>query len=105
MKYANASEYEIQTRNELAQAAAELMEGVPVDPAPLVDLVENGPLEVEMAATLSTRPCHYSYRQVQERVQSLTAAQRSEIIDLGLRHRGQHDELLRVFHCRTAVQV
>src|SRR5262249_54421973 len=38
------------------------------------------------------------YRQVRERVQALSAAERSEIIDLGLRHRGRHDELLRAFH-------
>jgi thymidylate synthase ThyX len=98
VKYANASEYEIKTRKELEHAAAELMEGVPLEPAPLVDLVENGPLEVEMAATLIYSGSHYSYRRIRERVQALTAAQRSEIIDLGLRHRGQHDELLRSFH-------
>jgi len=98
VKYANASEYEIKTRKELEQAAAELMEGVPPEPAPLVDLVENGALEVEMAATLIYSASHYSYRQITERVQALTAAQRAEIIDLGLRHRGPHDELLRSFH-------
>jgi len=42
--------------------------------------------------------CHHSYRQVTERVQALTAKQQSEIIDLGMRHRGPHDELLRGFH-------
>jgi thymidylate synthase ThyX len=98
VKYANANEYENQTRNELEHAAAELMEGVPLHKAPLVDLVEDGPLEVEMAATLLYSACHHSYRQIQERVQGLTAAQRSEIIDLGMRHRGPHDELLRGFH-------
>jgi thymidylate synthase ThyX len=98
VKYANPNEYEIKTRKELEQAAAELMEGVPVEPAPLVDLVENGPLEIEMAATLLYSASHYGYRQIKERVQALTATQRSEIIDLGLRHRGQHDELLRSFH-------
>jgi thymidylate synthase ThyX len=99
VKYANPSDYEIRTRKELEQAAAELMEGVVPEPAPpLVDLVENGSLEVEMAATLLYSASHHSYRQTQERVQALTAAQRSEIIDLGMRHRGPHDELLRAFH-------
>ena len=98
VKYANASEYEIKTRRELAAAAAELMRDVPIQPAPLVDLVEDGPLEVELAATLLYSGCHHSYRQIRERVQSLTPAEREEIIDLGLRHRGQHDELLRQFH-------
>ncbi|HET9282076.1 MAG TPA: FAD-dependent thymidylate synthase [Candidatus Angelobacter sp.] len=98
VKYANPSEYEIQTRTELAHAAQELMAGAPIDHAPPVDLVEDGPLEVEMATTLIYSASHYSYRQIQERVQGLTAAQRGEIIDLGMKHRGRYDELLRSFH-------
>jgi thymidylate synthase ThyX len=98
VKYANASEYEIKTRQELESAAAELMDGIPMNPAPLVDLVENGTLEVEVAATLLYGASHYPYRQVQERVRAMTATQRNEIIELGMRHRGPHDELLRHFH-------
>ena len=98
VKYADANAYESQTRADLEHAAAELMEGVPLESAPLVDLVEDGPLEVEIAATLLYSACHHGYRQVTERVQALTARQRSEIIELGMRHRGRHDELLRGFH-------
>jgi thymidylate synthase ThyX len=98
VKYANASEYEIKTRLELAQAAAELMQDAPIHPAPLVDLVADGPLEVELAATLIYSGCHHPYRQVREQVQGLPAARRDEIIDLGLRHRGKFDELSRLFH-------
>jgi thymidylate synthase ThyX len=99
VKYATASEYESRTRTEMEHAAAELMDGVPLEQASkLVDLVEDGPLEVEIAATLLYSACHHSYRQITERVQALTAKQRSEIIELGMRHRGQHDELLRSFH-------
>ncbi len=98
VKYANASEYEILTRKELAQAAAEIMSGAAIAFAPPVDLIEDTPLEVEIAATLLYSACHYSYRQIRERVESLTAARRNDIIDLGLRHRGPHDELLRSFH-------
>src|SRR5258707_4801295 len=98
VKYANANEYESRTRTELEHAAAELMEGVPLETAPLVDLVEDGPLEVEIAATLLYSACHHSYRQLTERVQALTGKQRSEITDLGMRHRSPHDELLRSFH-------
>lgn len=98
VKYANRSEYEIKTRVELAQAAAELMGDAPIQDAPLVDLVEPGALEVEIATTLLYSGCHYGYRQVRQRVEGLTTAQRQEIIDLGLRHRGPHDELLRHYH-------
>ncbi len=98
VKYANASEYAIKTREELSQAAAEIMDGASIDAAPLVDLVEDGSVEVEVAATLLYSACHYSYRQITERVQSLSAAQREEIMDLGLRHRGRYDEPLRSYH-------
>jgi len=98
VKYANPNEYEIQTRKELAQAAAEIMAGAAVQPAPLVDLVEGEPLEIEIAASLLYSACDYSYRQIRDRVRSLEARQREEIIDLGVRHRSRHDELLRHFH-------
>src|SRR5262245_17895201 len=98
VKYVNPNEYEIQSRKDLAQAAAEIMGNTPIQPAPLVDLVEGDPLEIEIAATLLYSGCHYSYRQVREQVQSLDTKRREEIIDLGVRHRGRHDELLRTFH-------
>jgi thymidylate synthase ThyX len=98
VKYANASDYEMKTHHDLVFAAAELMEGVPVQPAPMVDLVEEGPLELALATTLLYSGCHYPYRQVRERVAAMTGAQRQEIIALGMRHRGAHDELLRSFH-------
>ena len=98
VKYANVNEYEIKTRQELAQAGTELMAGAAIAPAPLVDLIEDGPLEIEIAATLLYSVCHYSYRQVRDRVHSLTERQRDEIIALGVRHRGPHDELSRAFH-------
>jgi thymidylate synthase ThyX len=98
VKYANRNEYEIKTRQELAQAAAEVMKSAPIASAPLVDLVASGPVEVELAATLLYSACHYPYRQIRERVEGMTAAQRDEIIALGTRHRGAHDELLRAFH-------
>ena len=40
---------------------------------------------------------HYSYRQLRRTVESLSETLRAEIIDLGMRHRGRHDELLRDF--------
>jgi thymidylate synthase ThyX len=98
VKYANASQYQIETRKEIQAAAAELMQGVPISAAPLVDLVEDGPLEVELAATLLYSGCHHPYRQVREQAQGLSGARLNEIIDLGMRHRGSHDELLRSFH-------
>src|SRR6202030_4855130 len=42
VKYADPNRYEIETRGELQQAAAELMRNAAIEPAPLVDLLDNG---------------------------------------------------------------
>jgi hypothetical protein len=97
VKYAAPSSYALETRRELAEAAAALMQNAPIDPAPAVDLLDDEPLEVELATTLLYGACHYSYRQLRDRVSALTAAERGEMIQLGARHRGRHDELLREF--------
>lgn len=97
VKYAERNEYEIATRNELRQAAQELMKDAAIEPAPSVDLLDDEPLETELATTLLYEHCHYSYRQLRRNVESLSEARRAEIIDLGMRHRGKHDELLRAF--------
>jgi thymidylate synthase ThyX len=97
VKYADPNPYEIESRRELQQAAADLMQGATIATAPLVDLLEAEPLETELATTLLYGHCHYSYRQLREAVQAAGEARRREIIDLGLRHRGKHDELPRTF--------
>jgi thymidylate synthase ThyX len=102
VKYADPNPYEIETRRELEQAAAELMRGADIEPAPLVDLldndsVSNDALEIELATTLVYGHCHYSYRQLRRTIATAGEARRQEIIDLGIRHRGRHDELLRAF--------
>jgi len=97
VKYAEANPYEMETRRELRQAAAELMQGAAIAPAKTVELLEDDPLEIELASTLVYEHCHYPYRQIRERVEGLSGARRGEIIALGAKHRGQHDELLRAF--------
>lgn len=98
VKYAAANPYRRGTRGELEQAARELMTGAAIDPAPVVDLVERGSsLEVEIAATLLYGACHYPFRQVRDRVAGLSGSRVQELIALGVRQRGRHDELLREF--------
>ena len=97
VKYADPNQYEIETRRELRQAAAQLMQDAAISPAPLVDLLDEDPVELELATTLLYEHCHYSYRQVREMAADAGDARRQEIIDLGLRHRGKHDEMLRAF--------
>jgi thymidylate synthase ThyX len=95
VKYADPNRYEIESRRELRQAAAQLMRGAAIEPAPLVDLLDSEPLEIELATTLLYGNCHYSYRQIRQAVEAAGERQRREIIDLGLRHRGNHDEMPR----------
>ncbi len=97
VKYAEPNPYQVETRKSLKQAAAELMKNASINKAPLVDLLEDEPLEVELATTLLYEHSHYSYRQLRTAVEGLTAAQRNEIIALGTAHRGRHDELLRAY--------
>ncbi|MGA2456324.1 MAG: FAD-dependent thymidylate synthase [Terriglobales bacterium] len=102
VKYADPNRYEIETRRELQQAAAALMRGARIEPAPLVDLldndlIDNDALEIELATTLLYAHCHYSYRQIRKTIEAAGEARWREIIGLGLRHRGPHDEMLRAF--------
>ena len=97
MKYAEANAYETASRRELSAAAAELLGSLPLDTAPLVDLLEEEPLEIELATTLLYQYSHHSYRQIRGMVEGLTVTRRNEIIDLGLRHRGRYDEVSRAY--------
>src|SRR3984893_605003 len=91
VKYADPNAYEMETRRELRQAARELMASEPLAPSKaIVDLLDEEPLEVEIATTLLYEHCHHSYRQIRQAVQVAGERRRREIIDLGLKHRGKH---------------
>ena len=105
VKYASPNEYEIATRRELHQAAAELLGSEPIDSAPSVDLIDGEEsIEVELATTLLYAVCASPYRQIRRHVSDLSEARRDEIIGLGTRHRGKHDELLREFSAGKALK-
>ncbi|MEA2625569.1 MAG: hypothetical protein QOD06_1614, partial [Candidatus Binatota bacterium] len=92
-RHARANEYWRETYRELEEIAArELRLGDP-DPAPLVDLVPEHGLELEIAATLLYRACRHPYRQVLRAVSDWTEARRREVIDAAFRHR-RREELL-----------
>ncbi|MGA8865946.1 MAG: FAD-dependent thymidylate synthase, partial [Candidatus Sulfotelmatobacter sp.] len=98
VKYADPNQYEMETRRELRQAAGELMAHEQLAPSKaIVDLLDEEPLEVEIATTLLYEHSHFSYRQIRQAVQVAGERRRREIIDLGMRHRGKHDEMLRGF--------
>jgi thymidylate synthase ThyX len=97
VKYADPNSYEIETRRELRQVAGELLGNLQIAPTPPVDLLDEEPLEVELASTLIYEHSHYPYRQIRQAIQAAGEQIRREIIELGLRHRGKHDEILRAF--------
>jgi thymidylate synthase ThyX len=105
VKYAQPSDYAIQTEAELTQAAVELLHAQPIADAPLVDLVERTEtLEVELASTLLYSASHHPYRQIRDLVAALPDSRVTEIIESGLRHRGRHDEALRAFQAGAALR-
>jgi thymidylate synthase ThyX len=106
VKYAQPSDYLMRTQADLAHAAAEILADLPPEaPHPVVDLVERTEsLEVELAATLLYSASFHSYRQIRDLVAGLPEARVSEIIEVGLRHRGPHDEAIRAFHAGAALR-
>ncbi len=105
VKYAHANDYQLKTQAELNQAARELLGEVAIAAAPVVDLVERTEsLEVELAATLIYSVGKHSYRQTRDVVAGLSEGRVNEIIELGLRHRGRHDEAYRAFHAGAALR-
>ena len=90
----------------LEQAARELLDGVPIAPAPRGRSGgAHEPLEVELAATLLywAQPLSLSPG-AGHGCGSAAKPRVNEIIDLGLRHRGRHDEALRAFHAGAALR-
>ena len=98
VKYAAPSRYLLQIRGHFASVAGELMAGQAIDPAPLVDLLDDDEsLEVELATSLLYPHCHYGYRQLRSNVAALSASRRDELVAMGVSDRGRHDELVRAF--------
>ena len=97
MKYAEPNAYDSATRKDLTAVATELLTKKPIDPAPLVNLLDDEPLDIELAATLLYQYSHHSYRRIRGVVSSLAESRRREIVDLGLRHRGRFDEVARTY--------
>ncbi len=105
VKYAEPNAYQMETKKLLEQAASELLKGVAPAHTTVVDLVERTEtLEVELAATLIYSGSDHPYRQVRDIVATLPESRITEIIELGLRYRGRHDEALRAFHCGAALR-
>jgi thymidylate synthase ThyX len=105
VKYSAPSDYLIATRAELRATAAELMANQPIESAPVVDLVgPSASLEIELATSLLYPECHYSWRQLERTIASFPAPRIAELVALGTKYRGRHDELLRAFSAGQTFQ-
>ena len=81
------------------------MAGKGIEAAPVVDLLDDSEsLEVELATSLLYPFCHFPYRQLRSEVAALPESRQAEIIHLGTRHRGRHDDLLRPFSSGTTLR-
>jgi thymidylate synthase ThyX len=98
-RYARPNDYLIKTYPELKEFASDRLRLGPVQASEAVELIEaHAPLD-ELAATLLYRVTAYPYRQILAAVQDWPEKNKAEVIDVALRRRGPHDELLKEFHC------
>jgi thymidylate synthase ThyX len=98
-RYAHPSEYVMKTYPELTQAAVDCLKLGAVEESEPVELIEpHAPLD-ELAATLLYRVTAYPYRQILATVREWTEKEKEALIEVALRRRGPHDELLKEFHC------
>ena len=95
-RHARVNEHWRTAYGALAALADEVLALGESAPAPLVDLVPDHPLEIELAATMLYRVGRHSYRQILETVSGWHEAKRREVIAAGLAGRGR-EELLPEF--------
>jgi thymidylate synthase ThyX len=107
VKYTAPIAYQIETAREMRQAATELLADIARDlVSPTVTLAPAVTPSVELVATLLHQydPQQHSYTQILEIVGEWSEAFRQEIVDLSMRHRGPHDDLLRAHQVGAPVQ-
>jgi thymidylate synthase ThyX len=106
VKYTAPSEYLQQTRRELAEIAEATLRDLPRVAAARVELTTDQPVLDETVATLLYEhdPLGRSYRQISDRVADLEDGRKREILDLSVRSRGRHDELMRAHQSGHALK-
>ncbi len=95
-KYVNADEHLAQSRKDLALWAQQNLPLVP-ETGDDVDLMRPMELAADVVATLLYPVTHAPYRGLYELAASWSAARRAEVIEVALKSRGKHDDLLTNF--------
>ncbi len=108
-RHARPSDYQATVYADLAKHAREVLKAAGLDRptswndqlAP-VDLIEPHPVMDEIVATLLYRVAHAPYRKILALVRDWTDKEKQEIIEVAIRKRGPHDELIREFRSGSA---
>ncbi len=95
-RHTRTNEYWRRSYRVLEQIAAEEIRLGTPERSPLVDLVPEHPLEIEIVATLLYRASHHPYRQIAGAVAEWSEAKRRGILEAALAERGR-EELLPEF--------
>lgn len=95
-KYVNADEHLAQSRKDLALWA---QQNLPILPEAVddIDLLRPTELAADVVATLLYPVTHAPYRSLYDAAAGWSAARRAEVIEVALRSRGKHDDLLSNF--------
>lgn len=102
-RHARPSLYLERVYTDLARHAREALKGTGLEapgswePEEPVDLIDDHPPLDELAATLLYRVSHAPYRKILAVVRDWSEKQKQETIEVALRMRGPHDELIREF--------
>lgn len=96
VKYTEPIDYMLKTQKDLKQVAREYIKLKTVDSDMDVQAFMNQDPLVEAVATLLYWVTDYSYGQLYNQVNSWSRKRQKEVFEVGTRHRGRYDEMLRM---------
>jgi thymidylate synthase ThyX len=97
-RYVEAETHPAEARRDLAKWARQNLPPTPaISATDSVDLVHPDNVSADIAATLLYPVTDWPYRQLYDLAAGWSAGMRREVIDVALRSRSKHDELLRAF--------
>lgn len=101
VKYTAPVPYVIKTKKDLTQVAKEYLKIKTVDSSYDVQVFASQDPLVEAVTTLLYWVTHYSYGQIYQQVSNWNRKKLEEVFEVGVRHRGRYDELLRPLDTHT----
>jgi len=96
-KYVSGDVHLQQSRRDLAQWAAQNLPAAAGGAVEDVDLMKPSDVSADIVATLLYPVTDRPFRELYEMASAMSAARRAEVIDVALRSRSRHDDLLREF--------